>query len=176
MKFIETKLAGAYIIELDKIGDERGFFSRLWCRKTMEEKGLKSNIAQINTSHNVHKGTLRGLHYQQAPYEEVKIVQCIRGAIFDVAVDIRPKSPTYMQWFGIELDEDCCKLLYIPEGFAHGYQTVKDNSAIIYPTSEFYTPESEGGIRWDEPEIAIKWPLDPVNMSKKDLSWPLNDT
>jgi len=171
MNFIETKLPGAYIIELDKVGDERGFFSRVWCRKTMEEQGLNTNIAQINTSYNAHKGTLRGLHYQQAPYEEVKIVQCIRGSIYDVIVDIRPESPTYKQWFGIQLDEDCGKLLYSPEGFAHGYQTVKNNSAIIYPTSEFYTPESERGIKWDDPAIGIKWPLVPGSMSEKDLSW-----
>ena len=172
MNFIETKLHGAYIIELEKIGDDRGFFSRVWCRKAMEEQGLETNIAQINTSFNVHKGTLRGLHLQKAPFEEVKMVLCIRGSIFDVIVDIRPNSPTYLQWFGIDLNPDSCKMLYIPEGFAHGYQATRDDSAIIYPTTEFYTPESEGGLRWDDPGIGIEWPLEPRNMSEKDLSWP----
>ncbi len=171
MNFIETMLPGAYIIELDKIVDERGFFSRLWCRKTMEEKGLSSNIAQINSSFNAHRGTLRGLHYQQAPYEEVKIVQCIRGSIFDVAVDLRSNSPTYLRWFGIELDEDCGKLLYIPAGFAHGYQATRDDCGIIYSTSEFYTPEFERGIKWDDTMVGINWPLDPCNISERDSSW-----
>lgn len=173
MKFIKTELEGAYLIELVKIGDDRGYFSRAWCKETFAKQGLNSNIEQINTSYNAEAGTLRGLHYQAAPNAEVKIVQCIRGSIFDVIVDMRPDSPTYKQWFGLELKENSLKLLYVPEGFAHGYQATSDNSAILYPASTFYAPESEKGVRWDDPSIGIEWPMAPVNLSDKDKQWPL---
>jgi len=176
MNIIETTLPGAYVIEQQKFGDERGYFSRVWCSNVFAEQGLKSEIAQINTSYNPYKGTLRGLHYQIAPNEEVKFIYCIRGAIFDVIVDMRPESPTYLDWFGIELKEDSGMMLYAPERFAHGYQATSDNSAIIYPTTEFYTPESERGVRWDDPSVGIKWPLEPCYMSEKDITWPLIDT
>ena len=173
MKFIETDIPGAFVIELKKIGDDRGYFNRFWCQKTLEEKGLKSNIAQINSSFNAEKGTLRGLHYQNAPYAEVKLVSCTRGSVFDVFVDLRPESPTFRHWYGVHLDQDEPKLVYVPEGCAHGYQATSDDAAVIYPTTEFYTPESEGGLRWDDPILNIEWPLAPINLSEKDKSWPL---
>lgn len=173
MTFTETELPGVFVIELKKIGDERGYFSRLWCPNELEKNGLNPKIAQINTSFNAEKGTLRGLHYQSAPNAEVKIVYCTQGSIFDVAVDLREESPTYLQWFGIHLNQDEPKLLYVPEGFAHGYQATSDNTAVIYPTSQFYAPESEGGVRWNDPAIGIEWPLEAINLSGKDQSWSL---
>lgn len=172
MKFIETKLAGAYVVELKKIGDDRGYFSRAWCKDTLAKQGLNPNIDQINTSYNAEAGTLRGLHYQEAPNAEVKIVQCIRGSIFDAIVDMRPDSATYKQWFGIELTESSAKLLYVPEGFAHGYQATSDHSAILYPASASYAPQSEKGVRWNDPSIGIEWPMKPINLSEKDQNWP----
>jgi dTDP-4-dehydrorhamnose 3,5-epimerase len=176
MKFVETKLPGSFVIEQQKIGDERGYFSRVWCSNVFAEQGLKPEIAQVNTSYNPYKGTLRGLHYQVAPNEEAKLIHCTRGVIFDVIVDMRSDSPTYMDWFGIELKEDSGLMLYAPEGFAHGYQAITDNSAIIYPATEFYTPKSERGVRWDDPSVGIKWPLEPLYMSDKDKAWPLIKT
>lgn len=173
MIFEEAKLASAYLITLKKIGDDRGFFSRVWCESTYKEMGLNSNIAQINTSFNAEKGTLRGLHFQSAPKAEAKIVICIKGSIFDVIVDMRSDSSTYLQWQGFHLNEEEQKVVYVPEGFAHGYQATSDDSAIIYPSTEFYSPEYEGGLRWNDPSIGIDWPLEPKNISQKDLSWPL---
>jgi dTDP-4-dehydrorhamnose 3,5-epimerase len=173
MIFTETKLKGAYVIELEKIGDDRGFFSRVWCQKEFEAQGLVARIAQANTSFNKIKGTLRGLHYQRPPYEEVKIMRCVRGAIYDVIVDLRPSSPTYMQWVGVELTQDNYKMLYVPENFAHGYQTLTDDAEVFYPTSQFYTPQAEAGVRWNDPAFAIEWPQpDPPVISEKDKSWP----
>lgn len=172
MKFIETKFNDAYLIELVKIGDERGYFGRIWCENILKEKGLNTKIAQINTSFNAEKGTLRGLHYQKSPHEEAKIISCIKGSIFDVIVDLRPDSSTYLQWQGFHLNETERTMLYVPEGFAHGYQATSNDTAIIYPTTEFYAPESEAGVRWNDPSLNIEWPLDPTNLSKKDASWP----
>jgi len=173
MIFKETRLKGAFIIELEKFEDERGFFSRVWCQQELAAHGLVSQIAQANISFNKKKGTLRGLHYQLPPYEEVKIMRCTRGAIYDVIVDLRPDSATYRQWLGVELTEDNYQMLYVPQNFAHGYQTLTDNAEVFYPTSQFYTPQAEGGIRWDDPTFTIEWPvMPPPVISEKDGNWP----
>jgi dTDP-4-dehydrorhamnose 3,5-epimerase len=172
MIFTETKLKGAYIIEIKKIGDERGFFGRSWCRNEMEEHGLNGSIAQINTSLSKFKGTLRGLHFQVAPFQECKMIRCTRGAIFDMIVDLRPDSPTFLQWFGDELTMDNHKALYSPEGFAQGFITLTEDAEITYFTTQFYAPGKDRGIRWNDPKVGITLPVKPVVMSDKDQSWP----
>ena len=147
MKFIETKLAGAYIIELDLIKDTRGFFARSWCQEEFAKHGLNPNLVQCNISFNHQKGTLRGMHYQIKPHEEAKLVRCTQGKIYDVIIDLRTNSTTYKQWFGVELSAANRKMLYIPEGFAHGFQTLEDHSEVFYQMSNFYHPESARGIR-----------------------------
>jgi dTDP-4-dehydrorhamnose 3,5-epimerase len=172
MIFNETPLQGAFLIEIRKIGDERGFFGRSWCKKEMQEAGLNADIAQINTSLNSNKGTLRGLHYQIAPYQECKMIRCTKGAIFDMIVDIRPESPTFLHWYGVELTETDHSALYSPEGFAQGFITLKDDTEITYFTSEFYAPGMDRGVRYNDPQIGIKLPLEPVVISDKDKCWP----
>jgi dTDP-4-dehydrorhamnose 3,5-epimerase len=172
MIFTETSLPGAYIIEIKKIGDERGFFGRSWCKHEMEEHGLNGNLAQINTSLSIQKGTLRGLHYQVAPYAEAKMIRCTRGSVFDVIVDIRPDSPTYLKWFSDILTEDNHKALYSPEGFAQGFITLEDNTEITYFTTQFYAPGCDWGVRYNDPQVGIQWPLKPEVISEKDLNWP----
>ncbi|MBI4620269.1 MAG: dTDP-4-dehydrorhamnose 3,5-epimerase [Desulfobacterales bacterium] len=178
MIFTETKLKGAYIIELEPIEDERGFFARSFCQKEFEKHGLNPCIVQCNISYNKTKGALRGMHYQVAPYEEAKLASCIRGAIYDVIVDLRPDSPTYCQWFAVELTAHRSpltapyKMLYVPKGFAHGFQTLESNSVVFYQMSEFYHPECGKGIRWDDPAFGINWPLPIQSISKKDISYP----
>lgn len=175
MKFIQTPLEGAYVVELEKREDERGFFARAFCVDEFAEHGLKTEIKQSNLSGSVQKGTTRGLHYQVAPMAEVKFIRCIKGSVFDVLVDMRPESPTYKQWFGLELSEQNQTAIYIPEGFAHGHQTLEDNSQIMYLTTQVYSPEHERGIRWNDPAIGVEWPLEPTVVSDKDQSWPLLD-
>ena len=172
MQFIETKLPGAYIINLDTLEDERGFFARAFCQKEFEENGLKSNIAQCNLSFNHKKGTLRGMHYQVKPYEEVKMVRCTQGKILDVIIDLRKDSATYKKWIGVELTAENNRMLYVPEGFAHGYQTLEDNSVVYYQVTEFYQPGSERGIRWNDPAFNIDWPLEISVISDKDNAHP----
>jgi dTDP-4-dehydrorhamnose 3,5-epimerase len=172
MIFNETKLKGAFIIEIRKIGDERGFFGRSWCHREMEEHGLDGNIAQINTSLSKDKGTLRGLHFQIAPYQECKMIRCTRGAIFDIIVDLRPASPTFLQWFGEELTEDNHKALYSPKGFAQGFITLTDDAEITYFTTDFYAPGFDRGVRYNDPKFGIKLPIKPIVVSEKDLTWP----
>ena len=172
MQFKETKLSGAYIIDLDTLEDERGFFARAFCQKEFEENGLKSNIAQCNLSFNHKKGTLRGMHYQVKPYEEVKMVRCTQGKILDVIIDLRKDSATYKKWVGVELSAENNSMLYVPEGFAHGYQTLEDNSVVYYQVTEFYQPGSERGIRWNDPAFNIDWPLEISVISDKDNSHP----
>jgi len=172
MIFKETKLKGAYLIELERLEDERGFFARSFCQKEFEEHGLNPRIVQCNISFNKKKGTLRGMHYQVAPYEEAKLVSCINGAIYDVIIDLRPDSPTFKQWFTIELSTDNYKMLYIPEGFAHGFQTLEDNTVVFYQMSQFYHPEYARGVRWDDPAFGIKWALPNQIISKKDMNYP----
>ena len=173
MIFKETGLQGAYIIEPERIEDSRGFFARAWCQKEFEKAGLETNFVQCNLSFNVSRGTVRGMHFQKHPYEEVKLVRCTKGEIFDVIVDLEPTSATYLKWFGIHLSEKNHKMLYVPKNYAHGYQTLCDESEIFYQVSQFYVPGSEGGLRWDDPELAIQWPItSPITISDKDKNWP----
>lgn len=172
MIFNKTKLEGAYIIEIEKHGDERGFFSRSWCNKELEDHGLNSKMVQANIGFSLKKGTLRGLHFQMAPYQEVKVVRCTMGAIFDVIVDLRPDSPTYKQWVSVELNSENRKMIYVPEGFAQGYVTLTDNSEMCYNTSQFYAPDFARGVRYDDPSFSIKLPIDVTVISKADKSWP----
>lgn len=173
MQFIETKLKGAYVIELEPRSDHRGFFARTFCQQEFEAHGLKPAVAQCNLSFNAKKGTLRGLHYQRPPATEAKLIRCIRGAIYDVIVDMRPDSPTYLQHVGVELSADNHRAFYVPDLFAHGYQSLEDGSEALYQVSEFYTPGVEGGLRYDDPALGIEWPLPAVEVSEKDQSWSL---
>ncbi len=172
MIFTETKLKGAFIIEIKKLEDERGFFGRAWCHNEFKEHGLNPNICQINTSYTKKKGTIRGLHYQVDPYQETKFIRCTRGRIFDVIIDLRPGSPTFMQWIGNELSSDSYKMVYVPEYFAHGILSLEDNSEVYYPVSQFYTPGAERGIRWNDPAFNIQWPVKVEIVSEKDNSHP----
>ena len=171
MKFTETKLKGAYIIEPELITDERGFFARSWCQQKFTERGLNPNLVQCNISFNLKKGTLRGMHYQVKPHEEAKLVRCTMGAIYDVIIDIRPKSLTFKHWISVELTAENRNMLYIPEGMAHGFQTLVDNTEVFYQMSEFYHPEATRGIRWNDPKLSIKWPIQELVISQKDRSY-----
>ncbi|NNF16057.1 MAG: dTDP-4-dehydrorhamnose 3,5-epimerase [Gammaproteobacteria bacterium] len=171
MKFTETTVSGAYLIEVNRIGDERGFFGRLWCEKEMQEMGLIADIKQINVGFSPQQGTLRGLHYQQHPHREVKIVRCTRGAVYDVVLDLRPDSTTYKQWHGVELNADNGAMLYVPEGCATGYLTLCDNAEIYYLTSEFYSPDAATGVRYDDPAFGIAWPAAASVVSENDQTW-----
>lgn len=174
MIFKEATLKGAVLIELERIRDSRGFFTRTWCAKEFEAHGLKGNLVQSNLSFNVRKGTLRGMHYQVAPYQECKLVRCAKGAIYDVIIDLRADSLTRNQWIGVELTETNYKMLYVPEGFAHGYQTLEDNTEVVYQVSQFYIQNAERGIRWDDPSINVKWrDIEERIISEKDQAWPL---
>jgi dTDP-4-dehydrorhamnose 3,5-epimerase len=171
MKFIQAPFEGAYIIEMEPFLDERGFFVRTFCQEEFAEIGFKKQIVQINHSLTRQKGTIRGLHYQLPPASETKIIRCIQGAVFDVMVDIRANSPTFMQWYGIELSKDNMRMGYIPEGFAHGFQTLTNDAEMIYYHTEFYNPEHERGLRPDDPALMIKWPLPMSAISPKDDSY-----
>lgn len=172
MLFTETKLKGAFILEIKKIEDERGFFGRTWCQKEMEEHGLNPRVVQANMSYNKRKGTLRGMHFQVSPYEETKLIRCTKGAIYDVIIDLRPDSPTYKQWIGVELTEQNYKMLYVPERFAHGFLTLEDHTEVSYQVTQFYTPGSESGIRWNDPAFGIEWPVPVKLVSGKDSVHP----
>ncbi len=172
MIFTPTKLQGAYILEVKKIEDERGFFGRSWCKRELEEHGLNANVVQANVSYNKVKGTLRGMHFQKAPHQETKLVRCTRGAIYDVIIDLRPDSPTYKQWIGVELTESNYRMLFVPEDFAHGFITLEDNTEVTYQVTQYYTPGAEGGIRWNDPAFQIAWPIEPVVVSGKDQAHP----
>lgn len=173
MILTETKIKGAYIIDIKQISDDRGFFGRSYCKKEFEQYGLNINVVQANLSSNKIKGTLRGLHMQLAPHAESKLIRCTRGAIFDVLVDLRPQSETFLQWMGVELTADNFRMFYIPEGCAHGYLTLEDNTDVMYQVTAFYAPESERGFQWNDPAFNIQWPLEPVIISAKDLAQPL---
>lgn len=175
MIFTETGLKGAFVIDLEPRGDERGFFARAFCRREFEAHGLKPLIAQANISFNYRKGTVRGLHFQLPPHAETKFVRCSRGAIADVIVDLRRESPTYLQHVAVELTADNRRGLYVPERFAHGYQVLEDNTETTYQVGEFYAPAAEGGLRYDDPRLAIRWPLPVTDISDKDRRWPLLD-
>jgi len=172
MKFHETELKGAFVIEPERYADDRGFFARSWCQKEFEQHGLVSRIVQANISYNKKKGTLRGMHYQAVPYQETKLVRCSRGAIIDVIIDVRPESATFRKWIGVELTANNYKMLYVPEGFAHGFQTLEDDTEVLYQVSQFYTPDAERGARWNDPAFQIKWPEPVATTSEKDANWP----
>jgi dTDP-4-dehydrorhamnose 3,5-epimerase len=173
MIFAETKLKDAYVIAMEPLEDDRGFFARTFCRREFEKHGLNPDVAQCSVSYNRKKATLRGMHYQIAPHEEAKLVQCVSGRIFDVIIDLRPESPQYCQWTAVELSATGhCAMLYVPEGFAHGFQTLEDDTTVMYQISEFYSPESARGVRWDDPIFDIRWPEDRPVMSDRDRSYP----
>jgi len=171
MIFAETKLEGAFIIEPEKFEDKRGFFATTWDRKIFEERKLNSNLVECNISFNKKRGTIRGMHYQITPYEQTKLVRCTRGKIFDVIIDLRSNSVTYLKWVEIELSSENYKMCYVPEGFAHGFQTLEDNSEVLYQMSKIYQPEYVRGIKWNDDAFNISWPLEPTIISKKDQSW-----
>ena len=171
MIFTETKLKDAYIIDIDRKEDSRGFFARSFCKKEFEKHGLKPIIAQANVAFNHQKGTLRGMHFQYPPHAEPKLVRCTRGAILDIIVDLRPESPTYLNSIGVELTEDNCRSLYVPERFAHGYQVLRNNTETSYQVGEFYAPDSEGGLAFNDPQLGLKWPLPVSVISEKDQNW-----
>ena len=173
MIFYETALKDVYLIEPEKHEDDRGYFARVFCEKELENHGFKLNMVQSNVAFSRKQGTLRGMHYQVGSYSEVKLIRCITGSIFDVIIDLRSESSTYKQWFGIELNAKNNQMLLIPENFAHGYQSLIDDTEVFYQVSQFYTPDAERGIRWDDPAFNIQWPdtVHPI-ISEKDKSWP----
>jgi dTDP-4-dehydrorhamnose 3,5-epimerase len=173
MRFSETKIAGVVLIELEPHEDQRGFFARTFCRREFRANGLMDHIEQSSISFNRQRGTLRGMHFQAAPHEEMKLVSCIQGRVFDVALDVRPQSPTHGQWFGVELSAENRRMLYLPAGIAHGFQTLDDASAVFYQISEAFHPESARGIRWNDSRVGVLWPIpdDPI-ISERDRAWP----
>jgi len=173
MKFNEIFLKGAYLIELTPFIDERGVFTRLFCEQELTAIGHYKKIVQINHSLNKQQGTVRGLHFQKSPHAEIKIVRCIHGRIWDVIVDIRKDSPTFLQWFGVELSLESYNAIYIPGGFAHGFQTLTDNAQLLYFHTEFYHPASEGGLRFNDPSLKIDWKQEVTDISTRDQHYPL---
>jgi dTDP-4-dehydrorhamnose 3,5-epimerase len=172
MIFQETSVKGAFILEIERLEDERGFFARSWCQKELQTHSLVSHVVQENISFNKQKGTLRGMHYQAPPYGEAKVVRCTRGAIFDVIIDLRLESPTFKQWIGVDLTSDNYKMLYVPENCAHGYITLDDSTEATYLVSQFYHRELERGVRYDDPAFRVRWPIEVRVISEKDKSWP----
>ena len=175
MIFHETKLKGAFIVDLDKKDDDRGFFARAFCSREFEEHGLRPQVVQANMSYNHKKGTVRGMHYQVSPASEPKFIRCISGAIWDVIIDMRPDSPTYLQHIGVELSAENRRAIYVPDMFAHGNQALTDGAELLYLVGEFYTAGCERGVRFDDPVIGIEWPLPVTVISENDQSWPLLD-
>jgi dTDP-4-dehydrorhamnose 3,5-epimerase len=172
MRFEETDLPGVWLIDPVPARDERGFFARTFCTREYAERGLVAGFVQHSTSHSSRCGTLRGMHFQRAPHQEIKVVSCLKGAIWDVVVDLRPWSSTFCKWRGFELSADNRRQLYIPEGMAHGFQTLRDDSEVGYLISAFYAPEAASGVRYDDPRFAISWPLPVSSISDKDRAWP----
>jgi dTDP-4-dehydrorhamnose 3,5-epimerase len=172
MRFTPTPLDGAYVIDLDPHGDARGFFARAFCEREFAEIGLETRFVQMNNSLSAQRGTLRGMHYQLAPAAEVKLVRCIKGALWDAIIDLRPGSASFGRWFGTELSADNRRMLYAPRGFAHGFVTLADDTEAFYLVSAFYAPERERGVRWNDPRFAIDWPLAPSVISDKDRDRP----
>ncbi len=173
MKFTPTPLQGNYLITLNRIGDERGWFMRTYSKDDFAEIGHTGDWLQMNHSFTAEKGTVRGLHFQIPPFTEIKLVRCVRGKVWDVAVDLRKSSSTYLKWFAAELSPDNNQMMYIPAGFAHGFQAMEDNSELVYMHSQVYTPAAEGGLRFNDPVLTIQWPLAPKNISERDRSHPL---
>jgi dTDP-4-dehydrorhamnose 3,5-epimerase len=173
LKFEPTPLAGAMLIEIERVEDERGFFARSFCHEEFRRHGLDPTVVQCNVSWNRRRGTLRGLHYQAAPREESKVVRCSRGAIWDVIVDLREGSPTRFQWFGVELTAQTYRALYVPKGFAHGFQALADDTEVLYQMSESYQADLARGVRWDDPKLAVRWPLPDPILSDRDRGYAL---
>jgi dTDP-4-dehydrorhamnose 3,5-epimerase len=169
MTFEETPVPGVFVIELEKRGDERGFFARVFEDRTFEERGLVSHWTNVNNSLSAERGTLRGMHYQLPPAAEVKLVRCVRGSFYDVALDLESGK-----WFGTTLSADNRRMLYVPEGCAHGFLTLEDDTEALYLTTSYWSPEHERGVRWDDPAYGIEWPFEPVVLSEKDRAWPLS--
>ena len=171
MIFTETKLKGVFVVEPKRFEDERGFFAQTFTQREFEEHGLNSRVAECNLSYNRRRGTLRGMHFQSPPRAQAKLVRCTAGAIFDVAIDLRPGSPTFMQWVGVELTAANRLMLFVPEGFAHGYQTLADETEVFYQVSDVYAPECAGGVRWDDPAFGVVWPLPVEVIHERDASY-----
>ena len=171
MIFTTAPLAGAYLIEPEPISDERGFFARTYCRDEFTAKGLNPNLAQCNISYNKLRGTLRGMHYQKAPHAEAKLVRCTQGSVYDVIIDLRNDSKTFTQWFGVELTAENRKALYVPDGFAHGFITLRGDTEVLYQMSEFFHAECATGVRWNDPAFAITWPIDVKVISERDRGY-----
>jgi dTDP-4-dehydrorhamnose 3,5-epimerase len=172
MVLTETRLAGAHVIDLQRLEDERGFFARAFCQREFSEHGLDATVVQCNLSGSTHRGTLRGLHYQLAPRAEAKLVRCVRGAMYDVIVDLRPASSTFLQWVGVVLTAESGRALFVPKGFAHGFQTLEDDTEVFYQMSDFYAPEAARGIRWNDPLLGVAWPEDVRCISARDAACP----
>lgn len=173
MKFQKTYINGLYVIDLEPKEDERGYFSRVFCRQEFKDLGLDNKICQISRSWTKGKGTLRGLHFQRSPKAEAKIIQCLKGRVFDVVVDLRPPSPTFKRWFSIELSEDNKKMLYLPKGLAQGLLTLTGNCIMEYLITQFYSPQHADGVRWNDPAFKINWPAPVKVISERDKNWPL---
>jgi dTDP-4-dehydrorhamnose 3,5-epimerase len=173
MRFAATSMAGVWVIEPERIEDDRGYFARSWCTQELADHGVDVAMVQGNTGYSHVRGTLRGLHWQEIPYAEVKLVRCTRGSIYDVALDVRPESDTYLDWFGAELTAENGTMLLVPEGFAHGYQTLEDRTEIFYLTSQFFESSAATGARYDDPSVGIEWPIDVTVISDQDRAWPL---
>ena len=172
MRFVEAKISGVYEIELELTRDERGLFARTWCQKEFKSHGLNPRVVQCSISFNIRKGTLRGLHYQMLPHAETKLVRCTRGSIYDVVLDLRPRSPTFRSWIAVVLTAEMRNMLYVPEGCAHGFLTLKDESEVFYQISEFYDAKSARGVRWDDPAFQILWPEKVEVISERDRAYP----
>jgi dTDP-4-dehydrorhamnose 3,5-epimerase len=171
MIFTETRLMGAYIVELQRLEDERGYFARSWCQQEFAAHGLDAHVVQCNVSFNRQRGTLRGMHYQLPPFAEAKLVRCTRGRLYDVILDLRPDSPTFLQWTAVELSALDGKMMYVPKGFAHGFQTLQDGTEVFYQMSEFYSPQHARGVRWDDPLFKILWPEPVRAISRSDREY-----
>lgn len=171
MKFLETPLRGAYVIDTEPHHDERGFFARTFCKEEFITHGLVNDFVQCNVSYNIRRGTVRGMHYQVSPFEETKLIRCTRGAIYDAIIDLRPLSNTYLKWYAVELSENNGRMLYVPEGFAHGFQTLEDKTEVFYHMAEFYHPECGTGVRWDDTTFGIEWPFQNPILNEKDRSY-----
>lgn len=172
MEFIATNLPGVFEIQIERRSDNRGFFARTWCEKEFAEHGLNPKLVQCNVSYNSRQGTLRGMHFQLAPHAEAKLVRCTRGSIYDVILDLRPESPAFKQWLGLTLTAQNRVMAYIPEGCAHGFITLEDDTEVFYQMSEFYDPESARGVRWDDPSFGIVWPAKVEVISERDADYP----
>ena len=172
MKFEPAPLPGAFVITPERLHDERGYFARSFCRRDFEEHGLNPNVAQCNLSLSIRRGTLRGMHFQLPPHQEAKLVRCVAGALHDVIIDLRPASPTFRKHFGLRLDPSEDRMLYVPEGFAHGFLTLEDSTSVFYQISEPYEPASASGVRWNDPAFGIEWPFEPLVMAERDRTYP----